>query len=44
MSALENILWHILGYGMMPFIFIIGFIGVAIGALWMLSLGIDKDV
>jgi hypothetical protein len=28
----------------MPFIFIAGFIGVAAGALWLLSLGVDKDI
>jgi uncharacterized protein (TIGR02808 family) len=44
MSILENIFWHILGYGAMPFIFVVGFIGVAAGALWILSLGVDKDL
>lgn len=44
MSTLENIFWHILGYGTMPFIFIVGFILVAAGALWILSLGADKDI
>jgi len=44
MSTLENIFWHILGYGTMPFIFIVGFIGVAAGALWILSMSVDKDV
>lgn len=43
MSTFESILWHILGYGAMPFIFIIGFVGVAGCALWILSLGVDKD-
>jgi len=43
MSTLENIFWHILGYSAMPFIFIVGFIGVAAGSLWILSLGADKD-
>ena len=43
MSALENILWHIVGYAAMPAIFISGFIAVAAGALWVLSLGPDKD-
>ena len=43
MSTLENIFWHVLGYGAMPFIFIAGFIGVAVVSLWILSLGIDKD-
>jgi len=44
MSLLESIFWHILGYGAMPFIFIVGFIGVAAGALWILSLSVDKDI
>jgi len=43
MSTLENIFWHVLGYGAMPFIFIAGFVGVAAVSLWVLSLGIDKD-
>jgi uncharacterized protein (TIGR02808 family) len=43
MSTLENIFWHILGYGTMPFIFIAGFVGVAAGALWLLSMSVDKD-
>ena len=43
MSTLESIIWHILGYGAMPFIFIVGFIGVAIASLWILDLTADKD-
>ena len=43
MSTLENIFWHLLGYGAMPFIFIAGFIGVAAVSLWILSLRIAKD-
>ena len=43
MSTFENILWHILGYGAIPLIFIAGFVGVAIGSLWVLSLTADKD-
>ena len=42
MSTLESIIWHILGYSAMPFIFIVGFIGVALMSLWILSLGPDK--
>lgn len=42
MSALESIIWHILGYSAMPFIFIVGFIGVALVSLWVLSLGPDR--
>ena len=44
MSTLESIIWHILGYGTMPFIFVVGFIGVAAVSLWILSLGVDKDI
>ncbi len=44
MSTLESIIWHILGYGTMPFIFVVGFIGVAAVSLWILSLGADKDL
>jgi uncharacterized protein (TIGR02808 family) len=43
MSTLENIFWHVLGYAAMPVIFIVGFIGVAVGSLWLLSLTADKD-
>jgi uncharacterized protein (TIGR02808 family) len=42
-STLENILWHILGYATMPVIFIVGFIGVAVGSLWLLSMTADKE-
>jgi len=42
-STLENIFWHILGYAMMPVIFIVGFIGIAVGSLWLLSLTADRD-
>ncbi len=44
MSTLESIIWHILGYSAMPFIFIVGFIGVAVVSLWILSLGADKQL
>lgn len=44
MSTFESIFWHILGYGTMPFIFVVGFIGVAAVALWILSMGVDKDL
>ena len=44
MSTLESIFWHVLGYGTMPFIFVVGFVAVAAIALWILSLGIDKDL
>jgi len=43
MSTLESIFWHVLGYMAMPFIFIVGFGGVAAAALWILSLNVDKD-
>jgi len=44
MSTLESIFWHVLGYLSMPLIFIVGFIGVAAGTLWVLSLGVDKEI
>ena len=44
MSTLENIFWHVIGYSAMPFIFIIGFIGVALVSLWILSLGADRNL
>ena len=43
MSTLENIFWHILGYATMPIIFIVGFIGIAVGSLWLLSITADKE-
>ncbi len=43
MSTLESIFWNIIGYSAMPLIFIVGFIGVALGSLWILSLGVDRD-
>jgi uncharacterized protein (TIGR02808 family) len=43
MSTLENIFWNVIGYSAMPVIFIVGFIAVAAGSLWLLSLGVDKD-
>ncbi len=43
MSTLENIFWHVIGYSAVPVIFIVGFIVVAAGSLWLLSLGADKD-
>jgi uncharacterized protein (TIGR02808 family) len=43
MSTLENIFWHVVGYAAMPIIFLIGFVIVAAGSLWILSLGADKN-
>jgi uncharacterized protein (TIGR02808 family) len=43
MSTLESFFWHVAGYTAMPVIFIFGFLVVAAGALWVLSLGPDKD-
>ncbi|MCZ6488056.1 MAG: TIGR02808 family protein [Gammaproteobacteria bacterium] len=43
MSTLESIFWNVIGYSAMPVIFIVGFIAVAAGSLWLLSLGVDKD-
>jgi uncharacterized protein (TIGR02808 family) len=42
-STLENIFWHIIGYAAMPVIFIVGFVGVAVGSLWLLSMTADKE-
>jgi uncharacterized protein (TIGR02808 family) len=42
MSTVENIFWHILGYAAMPVIFLVGFVAVAAGSLWLLSLGADR--
>lgn len=44
MSTLESVIWHILGYGAMPFIILSGFVGVAAVSLWILSLGKDKQI
>ncbi len=44
MSQLESIIWHILGYGAMPFIILSGFAAVAAVSLWLLSLGKDKNI
>ena len=43
MSTLETIFWNVIGYSSMPLIFLVGFIGVAVGSLWILSLGADRD-
>jgi len=43
MSTVESIFWNILGYSAMPVIFLVGFVGVALGSLWVLSLGADRD-
>jgi uncharacterized protein (TIGR02808 family) len=42
MSTVESIFWNIVGYSTMPVIFIVGFMGVAAGSLWLLSLSADK--
>lgn len=44
MSTLENIFWHVVGYAAMPFIFLVGFVAVAAGSLWILSLSKDKNL
>ena len=44
MSTLESVIWHILGYGAMPVIFLIGFLLVAVVAIVILSCSFDKDV
>ncbi|MDO6525498.1 TIGR02808 family protein [Motilimonas sp. 1_MG-2023] len=38
MSTLESIIWHVLGYGVMPVIFLGGFIGVFFVSLLILKL------
>ncbi|MFO6423499.1 TIGR02808 family protein [Motilimonas sp. KMU-193] len=38
MSTMESIIWHILGYGVMPVIFAAGFVGVFFVSLWILKL------
>jgi uncharacterized protein (TIGR02808 family) len=43
MSTLESIFWNVIGYTAMPLIFLVGFIGVAVGSLWILSLGVDRE-
>jgi len=43
MSTLESMFWHVVGYAAMPIIFLIGFVIVAAGSLWILSLGPDKE-
>ncbi|QUM85288.1 MULTISPECIES: TIGR02808 family protein [unclassified Moritella] len=42
MSTLEYVIWHILGYTAIPFIFLVGFIGVAGVSVWALSFTSDK--
>lgn len=44
MNTLESVIWHILGYGAMPFIILSGFAVVAAISVWLLSLGKDKEV
>jgi uncharacterized protein (TIGR02808 family) len=43
MSTLETIFWNVIGYSAMPIIFLVGFTGVAVGSLWILSLVADRD-
>lgn len=37
MSALESFIWHVLGYSAMPVIFIVGFLGSAAVACFLLE-------
>lgn len=37
MSTLESIIWHVLGYSAMPFIFLMGFLGVCITSIYILK-------
>jgi len=43
MSTMENIFWHVIGYGVMPVIFLAGFFGVSVVSLWILSRSSDKE-
>ena len=43
MSTLESIFWHVIGYGVMPVIFLVGFFGVSVVSLWILSRTSDKE-
>ncbi|OMH26604.1 TIGR02808 family protein [Motiliproteus sp. MSK22-1] len=43
MSTLEYIIWQILGYSAMPLILLIGFVGVSVFTVWILSLTSDKE-
>ena len=43
MSALEYIIWQILGYSAMPVILLVGFLGVSVFTVWVLSLTSDKE-
>lgn len=38
MSAIESMIWTVLGYLAMPMIFIVGFTGVAVVAMALLNL------
>lgn len=42
MSALESAIWNVLGFSAMPVIFLVGFTGVAVASVWLLSLTADK--
>ncbi|ALP41206.1 TIGR02808 family protein [Aeromonas schubertii] len=37
MSALEHTIWTVLGYSVMPFIFLSGFVAVAVVSCWLLN-------
>ena len=43
MSALESVIWNVLGFSAMPVIFLVGFVGVSACSLWLLSLTADKS-
>ena len=43
MSTMENIFWHVIGYGVMPVIFLAGFFAVSVLSLWILSRSSDKE-
>ncbi|GHA18816.1 TIGR02808 family protein [Oceanisphaera arctica] len=41
MSVLEKLVWDVLGYTAMPLIFLLGFVGVSVGACLIL-MWLDK--
>lgn len=43
MSTLEYVFWHVLGYTAMPVILLVGFVGVSVAALSVLSITVDKQ-
>ncbi|RJG48681.1 TIGR02808 family protein [Motilimonas pumila] len=44
MSTLESVIWHVLGYSAMPFIFLMGFLGVCVASIYILKVCGAKPV